>query len=187
METLIQIDGTERVGISGVNFAAWGQDTQQLATAGNIQQATAYSGKTTGVQKATEGFQWNDHDNSDPDWYPQGFTVNRDHSSIADGHGNVELISASYSKRTEGARVTLVQHAADGRRKYVHVLLVQEKGLSGCSASEADISEFYEPLWKYECGGQVHVGGITVSPDGKFLLAADSRDGIRGFELGNIF
>ena len=180
VDALLINEGVERVGISGVDFNTWGEDTQMFDTPAQVQVATANDDPhTTGVQKATEGFQWSEEDNADESWYPQGLTINRDPSS------NVELIAAWYSKGEEGARVTLVQRAENGQRKYVHVLLVQEKGLSGCTTS---VSDAFEPLWKFECSGsgQVHVGGITVSPDGKFLLAADSQDGIRGFELDNI-
>ena len=115
-------------------------------------------------EAAGPGLTWDEHDRSDPAWWPQGVAVLRS--------GSVLLVSW-YAKRrrlrSPGARISVVDRAHPGGPRYRHVLLVRPRRFLGI------------PLLRPV---PVHAGGIAVHGD--LLYVADTLFGARLFRLGDV-
>ena len=107
------------------------------------------------VDAGAHGFGWDAEDASTRTWWPQGLTT-----SVS---GQV-LLSAWYAKgrrgEHEGTRLSVVDLASVGPR-YAHVQLIEESG---------------QPV-------RVHAGGLARW--GSRLLVADTRHGVRVFDLSD--
>ncbi|MEX3105316.1 MULTISPECIES: hypothetical protein [unclassified Streptomyces] len=120
------------------------------------------------------GFHWNDEDDQDEAWIPQGITASWD----ADPDGEVEgfrIIAVSWydhqgvDGRKRGSRVTFVNYEDPGKPEYRHVLLVK-------ADSKGSFNGF-RPVGS-------HAGGIAWV--GHTLYVADTR-AIRVFDLDTIW
>ncbi len=114
---------------------------------------------------AGEGFAWDDLDQEDRTWWPQGVASTRS--------GRVLIVSWYASRgrlyRTPGSRISVVDLAHPGGVRYRHVLLVvphRRPGARGMSTLP------------------VHAGGIAVHGD--HLMVADTFSGMRVFRLGDV-
>ena len=138
-----------------------------------------------------EGFTWTDFDAGvdgankfNSKWMPQGIAAfAEDLLAVSwyndggndDGDENCKL----------GARISLVDLSAPAYR-YAHVLLVQPEGSDDFKSllryddDELPGNKCDDPGWD-----AVHAGGLALTPDRRYLLAANSGGGIRGFDLHN--
>lgn len=124
---------------------------------------------------ADYGFRWDDEDFTDEEWWPQGITTSADASDLDDISGRKVIVVAWYAKRlkglTQGVRLTFVDVTDEAAPCYRHVLLV-------------------EPVrrrWSRRVTMKpvpVHAGGIIWY--GPSMLVADTRGGIRTFEVDDI-
>ena len=108
-----------------------------------------------GTVAGASGFTWDAEDASTDDWWPQGLTTSTS--------GQV-LLAAWYAKgrrgEHEGTRLSVVDLSSVGPR-YAHVQLIEESG---------------QPV-------RVHAGGLARW--GSRLLVADTRHGVRVFDLSD--
>ena len=137
-----------RVGVDGV-VAALGRRARPSRT-----------GRLLG-RAVTEAYTWDDVDNRDPRWWPQGISSSADASPTEEVAGRRLLVTSSYAKDlgdgSHGCRVSVVDLET---LRYEHVLLVQP-GIA------ADGSPTLRPL-------RVHAGGMAwVGPH--LHLAATAR------------
>ncbi|MFY0406371.1 hypothetical protein [Solicola sp. PLA-1-18] len=119
-------------------------------------------------EAAVEGFTWQDGDNDDPRWYPQGVTV-----PVTDDDRSVLLVSWYAHRdrwgRTPGSRITVVDRTDAARPRYRHVLLVD----TGSRFGRLRLRRV-----------PVHAGGISVH--GRMLHVADTHAGVRVFDLDDV-
>ena len=120
-------------------------------------------------------FAWDDGDQADRDWWPQGITTSADASDTDDIRGRKVVVVAWYAKRvkgtTQGARLTFVDVTDPDHPRYRHVLLVEPR------RHWLTRKLTMRPV-------PVHAGGIVWY--GPAILVADTRGGIRTFEVDDI-
>lgn len=114
---------------------------------------------------AGAGYTWDEHDRSDPSWWPQGVAGIRS--------GDVLLVSW-YARRRgllpgQGARISVLDRTAPAGPRYRHVLLVAPHRRLGVPGMRAV---------------RVHAGGIAVH--GGVLHVADTYFGVRLFRLADV-
>jgi hypothetical protein len=136
---------------------------------------SAYSALTSRSGAGVTGFCWTDGDDAVDYWYPQGITTSRDayESGQFDNH-QIVLTSWHHKPANEGAgvpdkgvRVSFVDWDAGRPNKYRHVLLVEPTTDAGYKAVP------------------VHAGGIVWY--GNLLYVADTRNGLRIFDMNRIY
>ncbi len=131
------------------------------------------AGSTAADPHAT-GFGWDAADQRDEVWWPQGLTLSADAGPV-EAAGRV-LLAGWYAKlhgrSDQASRVTVVDLAGgpDGPR-YVHVLLVEPYREQWSGAVR------HRPV-------RVHAGGLVWL--GRRLLVADTRHGVRVFDLTDL-
>lgn len=125
------------------------------------------------------GFTWDDEDAKDRRWWPQGLTTSADAAAVPSDVLPAQqhvLLSAWYAKQPErsgaATRLSLVDlDAGPAGPRYAHVLLVIPQRDDG----SGEIS--VRPI-------TVHAGGLAWC--GHQLLVADTRRGLRVFDLANM-
>ncbi len=124
---------------------------------------------------ADYGFHWDDADINDRQWWPQGITTSADASDTDDIRGRRVVVVAWYAKRikgrTAGARLSFVDITDEAKPRYRHVLIVEPRR----HWLTRQVSMRPVP---------VHAGGIVWY--GPAILVADTRGGIRTFEVDDI-
>jgi hypothetical protein len=124
---------------------------------------------------ASYGFRWDDDDVADAQWWPQGITTSADASDTDDIRGRKVVVVAWYAKRlkgfTQGVRLSFVDITEESAPRYRHVLLVQPR------RHWLTRKVSMRPV-------AVHAGGIVWY--GPSMLVADTRGGIRTFEVDDI-
>lgn len=124
---------------------------------------------------ASYGFRWDDEDCADQQWWPQGITTSADASDTDDIRGRRVIVVAWYAKRlkglTQGVRLSFVDVTDESAPRYRHVLLVEPK------RHWTTRKVAMRPV-------AVHAGGIVWY--GLSMLVADTRGGIRTFEMDDI-
>ena len=128
----------------------------------------------------TRGFTWDRRDARSRTWWPQGLTLSADAagrpSTLGIGDRRV-LLAGWYAKGAGRARphvatrVSVVDLDAVGAPGYAHVLLVQ------AHRDESTGLVRHRPV-------PVHAGGLVWLGD--MLLVADTRRGVRVFDLGDV-
>ncbi len=139
----------ERVGLDGVL-----RDLDRTATA-----------RPVPGEAAGDGFAWDQRDQDDRTWWPQG---------VATVRGGSVLLVAWYAKRrrlllTHGSRVSVVDRSDPRAPRYRHVLLVGPRRRAGLLGLRRV---------------PVHAGGIAVLGD--LLYVADTLAGLRVFRLSDV-
>jgi len=124
---------------------------------------------------AAYGFRWDDEDCADDEWWPQGITTSADATDTDDIRGRRVIVVAWYAKRlkglTQGVRLSFVDVTDESRPRYRHVLLVEPRR----HWLTRKVSMRPVP---------VHAGGVVWY--GPSMLVADTRGGIRAFEIDDI-
>ncbi|MDQ3095109.1 MAG: hypothetical protein M3Q82_03985 [Actinomycetota bacterium] len=124
---------------------------------------------------ASYGFRWDDDDFVDAQWWPQGITTSADASDTDDIHGRRVVVVAWYAKRvngfTQGVRLSFVDITDESAPRYRHVLLVEPR------RHRLTRKVSMRPV-------AVHAGGIVWY--GPSMLVADTRGGLRTFEIDDI-
>jgi hypothetical protein len=127
---------------------------------------------------ADYGFRWNMSDTVTQIWWPQGLTSSADASDTDDLGGRRIVVVAWYAKKqrgfSKGVRVSFVDVTEPDRPRYRHVLLVTADGRRGWRPGH---DARMRPV-------PVHAGGIVWY--GPSILVADTRGGIRVFDLDDI-
>ena len=149
----------------------------EVAMADLDRQAHTWDGSRTHPKAV--GFSWDDEDASDRRWWPQGLTTSADAAAVSSDvlpRQRRVLLTAWYAKEPEGSgaatRLSLVDlDAGRAGPRYAHVLLVipQRDDVSGTIGAR--------PI-------TVHAGGLVWC--GQHLLLADTRRGLRVFDLANL-
>jgi hypothetical protein len=122
---------------------------------------------------------WNSGDANTTKWYPQGITS----TSLATNPTIKRYLAASWyadgDYSHKGARVTFIDISSDGRCRYRHVLLVQNKTHLTGRPSRRPYNQlrFFGPV-------PVHAGGLEWLDNRLFVV--DTRIGIRVFDLQRI-
>ncbi len=159
----------DRVGLRGL-LADVRADDPQGRRARWLPPPGGSAGSTAADPHAT-GFGWDVADQRDEQWWPQGLTISADAGPV-DAVGRV-LLAGWYAKQDgrsdQASRVTVVDLDAgpDGPR-YAHVALVEP----------------YREQWSGAVrhrAVRVHAGGLVWL--GQWLLVADTRHGVRVFDL----
>lgn len=126
------------------------------------------------------GFRWDSGDEQVSYWYSQGVTGSSDARADGHTHGRRLLLVSWYhrtdARPTKGARVSLVDFTDPSAIRYRHLLLVTPTG------DGADVD--FGPA-EYASGDALHAGGIVWLGD--LLYVADTRVGLRVFDLSRIF
>jgi hypothetical protein len=129
-------------------------------------------GSATVVPGADVAFTWDDADQHDPGWMPQGISTSADAGRTADA--SMVLVSwyaTDATGRDAASRISVVDRSDPASPRYAHVRLV-------------------EPTrrWWQRRGAQrdvpVHAGGIVWW--GSTLLVASTRGGLRVFDLDHL-
>ena len=119
---------------------------------------------------ADYGFRWDLGDMLTQTWWPQGITTSADASDVDDIGGRRVVVVAWYAKKwagvSKGVRLSFVDVSDPAAPRYRHVLLVEPGAARGMKAV------------------LVHAGGILWY--GPSLLVADTRGGIRVFDLDDV-
>ncbi len=120
------------------------------------------------------GFRWDEQDERDRRWWPQGITTSADHDTSEVFEGRRVLMTSWYAKdghgANQGSRVTVVVPDEEGRLRYRHVLLVDVvRGEDGA----VDV----QPL-------RVHAGGLVWHGD--HLYVAGTARGIATCHVGDV-
>lgn len=126
------------------------------------------------------GFRWNEGDNDVDYWYPQGITGSSD-ARDASRVSNRRLLMVSWyhktpERPTRGVRVSLADITNLNRISYRHLLLVEPYGRANGTVNFRAANT--------ESGNALHAGGIVWF--GRYLFVADTRHGIRVFDMHNI-
>ncbi|CAN5899469.1 hypothetical protein BH20ACT6_BH20ACT6_01240 [soil metagenome] len=129
-----------------------------------------------GADSETTGVGWDAADAGDRNWWPQGLTTSADAAAVPRGGappGRRILLSAWYAKQPEhsgaATRVSIVDlDAGPPGPRYAHAVLV---------APHRDNPIHSRPV-------KVHAGGLAWC--GERLLVADTRRGVRVFDLGDL-
>ncbi|SDS51045.1 hypothetical protein [Microlunatus soli] len=127
-------------------------------------------------------------DRDTKDWYPQGVTSDADAHSDESWNGHKGLMVSWYDTSDpevdpdddgieKGVRVTVVNTET---RKYRHLLLVEPVP----TPPDRPATKNYRAVTTDE-GGSLHAGGIVWY--GRYLYVADTKRGIRVFDLDNIY
>jgi hypothetical protein len=124
---------------------------------------------------AEHGFGWDDADQHDRIWWPQGITTSADASDTDDIRGRKVVVVSWYAKRvkgrTLGARLTFVDVTDPSAPRYRHVPLVEpRRNWITRRVSLRPVS--------------VHAGGILWY--GPAILVADTAGGLRTFEVDDV-
>ena len=126
------------------------------------------------------GFNWNDGDSDVSYWYPQGITGSSDASDDSFIFNRRLMMVSWYhkteSRPTKGVRISLVDLTRTDEIRYRHLLLVEPY-------ENADGSVNFRSATT-ESGNALHAGGIVWF--GRYLYVADTRKGIRVFDMDNI-
>ncbi|WP_131732610.1 LVIVD repeat-containing protein [Actinomadura formosensis] len=119
----------------------------------------------------TANWFWQDGDNRDPYWYPQGLTTSADHAGTGKYNGREVQLASWYSKHTvnKGVRVSFVDMTDPARPAYRHVLLVEPTG--------STLTPDFAPI-------KIHAGGIMWYGD--LLYVVDTNSGIRIFDMRDL-
>jgi hypothetical protein len=122
---------------------------------------------------ADYAFRWNLGDMVTQTWWPQGITTSADADDVDQVAGRRVVMVAWYAKQrgdvAKGVRVSLVDVTDAGWPRYRHVLLVE--------ATTGDGEPGVRPV-------RVHAGGLVWY--GRTLLVADTRGGVRVFDLDDV-
>jgi len=129
-------------------------------------------GSRVEVPGAVEAFTWDEADQGDVDWMPQGISTSAD--ARRDEAAHTVLVSW-YARdvvgRDSDCRISVVDRSTPARPRYAHVQLVEP------------VSRW----WRLGVHAQpvpVHAGGIVWW--GTTLLVASTRSGIRVFDLDDV-
>lgn len=127
------------------------------------------------AEAAEHGFAWDDADQHDRVWWPQGITTSADASDSDDVRGRKVVVVSWYAKRvkgrTLGARLTFVDVTDPASPRYRHVLLAEPR--QHWLTRRVSV----RPV-------SVHAGGILWY--GPSILVADTAGGLRTFEVDDI-
>jgi hypothetical protein len=129
-------------------------------------------GRAADVPGSVEAFTWDDADQRDTRWMPQGITTSADARRDEDPH---TVLVSWYAKdaagRDSACRISVVDRSDPRRPRYAHVHL----------------AEPVRPWWRlgvHERRVPVHAGGIVWW--GTTLLVASTRTGLRTFDLDDV-
>ncbi|MGB0862643.1 MAG: hypothetical protein ACPGXZ_06970 [Saprospiraceae bacterium] len=132
-------------------------------------------------------FRWDKSDTKTNTWWPQGVSGNGN----SDLGGNKRMIMNSwYSKGKHGARITIMDISDPANIKYRHILLVESTNRE-YTFEELNMKEKYQKEYKkYPVANKytpvkTHAGGVSWYKN--FVYIADTRTGIRVFDLNKIF
>jgi hypothetical protein len=132
-------------------------------------------------------FRWDKGDTKTKTWWPQGVSGNGN----SDLGGNKRMIMNSwYSKGKHGGRITIMDISDPAKIQYRHILLVESVDRK-YTYEELRMSEKYQKEYKsYPATNkytpvQTHAGGVSWYKN--FVYIADTRTGIRVFDLNKIF
>ncbi len=132
-------------------------------------------------------FRWDKSDTKSNTWWPQGVSGNGN----SDLGGNKRLIMNSwYSKKKHGARITIMDMTNPAKIEYRHILLVESTDRKydfnklNMKASYQEKYNAYSKEGKYS-PVFTHAGGVSWYKN--FVYIADTRTGIRVFDLNKIF
>jgi len=147
----------ERAGLDGV-----------LADLNRSGEAATAPGPACGA-----GFTWDKQDRDSTAWFPQGITTCADATGQPTRDGRRVMLISWYAKlvrgRSQGARITVVDHTDPERPRYRHVLLVQP----------------VRRLWRVDLRPvRSHAGGMAWYGDRLYVAA--TRSGLRVFLLDDI-
>lgn len=124
------------------------------------------------IDGQAHGFVWEDSEQKDETWYPQGITSTRDAVGTKDNgrYQDHQLLAVSfYRKEPAWSRINLVDWDATMPNRYRRILLVEPTGtVDKPSFTDVDI----------------HVGGISWYGD--YLYVADTGSGLRVFDMTRI-
>ncbi|MFC5290821.1 hypothetical protein ACFPM7_27555 [Actinokineospora guangxiensis] len=120
---------------------------------------------------------FNDGDDATAEWFPQGVSTVADAQADQQWGSKQAILVSWYSKGGKGVRVSFLDPATGD---YQHVLLVYPYTNSNGNPS-------YEAVTTPQAGdgGSVHAGGIVWY--GNYLYVADTRRGLRVFDMRRIF
>jgi len=125
------------------------------------------------------GVRWNSGDHDVDYWMPQGITGGSDAQADGRPEGRRLFLVSWYHKTdarpTKGARISLLDLTDVGEPSYRHLLLVDPVERDGAPTFGAA---------EYDGGGALHAGGIVWW--GRWLYVADTRQGLRVYDLGRI-
>ncbi len=130
-----------------------------------------------GVSAFAQGWIWQDGDDTDPNWYPQGITTSADYHDDGVYNGRKVILVSWYDHNDptngKGVRISFVDMTDPSAPTYRHVLLVEPYYESTGGAGVPDFRAV-----------NVHAGGIMWYGD--LLYVVETGKGIRVFDTSKM-